>query len=77
MATPTKRQSITTGHGNPNTLRCQCGNASISAPPGATAKTRYVCPACAERELRRRGVDPAPVHFDEPRNEVSILRINV
>ena len=77
MAALTQRQIIRTRQSTPNTLWCRCGKASICAPPGATPRTRYVCPACSERELRKRGIDPARVHFDEPRNELSVLRLTV
>ena len=73
MAIP--RRALAVGS-EPKTLWCKCGKASIMAPAGATPKTRYVCPSCAERALRRRGVSPARVHFDEPKGELSALRIS-
>ena len=42
------------GNGNPRILICKCRRTAIPAPPEATDRTRYTCPACCDRILARR-----------------------
>ena len=39
---------------HPRPIWCHCKRRCILAPPGATERTRYTCPACCDRILGRR-----------------------